>query len=108
MDGTRCARALIAVLAGSMFGCAASAPPPPDDFVPAPLRAAAFTPKVESFVVVLDASSSMADEQHAEMDKLVLAKRTVAHLNQTLPMLGYRAGLVAFGSGRSPRNQTPW
>ena len=31
--------------------------------------------------------------------KIDLAKDIVAHMNQTIPPLDYRAGLVAFGSG---------
>jgi OOP family OmpA-OmpF porin len=80
-----------------MFGCAAKQPQP----APAPFMAQAFDagqydPKVESFMVILDASSSMGMKYNG-VEKFDTAKTVVDRLNQTLPELGYTGYLRSFG-----------
>ncbi|MBK7973710.1 MAG: OmpA family protein [Deltaproteobacteria bacterium] len=87
-----------ALATGWLAGCAAQQPPA-DNFQAVQLDAKAFVPKVSSFLVLLDASSSMSDDYQGK-DKFILARHTVSRINQTLPALSYQGGLVAFGSGR--------
>jgi len=83
---------------GLLTGCASSPPYTPASFQAEAIEAAAFAPKVDSFVVLLDVSSSMADEYQGIM-KFHTAKDFVANLNQTIPPMDYKAGLVTFGKG---------
>ena len=56
------------------------------------------TAKVEQFVVVLDASESMnACVKEQGRTRFQIARDLVNRLNQTLPELGYRAGLRTYG-----------
>ena len=81
---------------GLLVGCASSPPYTPASFQAEAIDATAFAPKVDSFVVLLDVSSSMADEYQGIM-KLHTAKDFVGNLNQAIPPMGYKAGLVTFG-----------
>ena len=92
------ATVLALVLVISLGGCATKQTPTPAPFQPVQLNAQAYTKKIDTFVVVLDASSSMNDDYNGR-PKIDLAKEIVARMNQTIPPLDYRAGLVAFGSG---------
>ena len=92
------ATVLALVLVGSLGGCATKQTPTPAPFQPVQLNPQEYTKKVDTFVVVLDASSSM-NEDYNGRPKIDLAKEIVARMNQTIPPLDYRAGLVAFGSG---------
>ena len=56
--------------------------------------------KVDNFIVILDASGSMAEPYKGEQ-KFVQAKEIVSRLNQTIPDLQLRGGLRTFRS-RSP------
>jgi OOP family OmpA-OmpF porin len=98
MDKRLLATVVAAVLIVSLGGCQTKPIGPATPFQPAAIDSQAYTKKVDTFVVVVDASSSMA-ETYAGRTKIDLAKDIVAHMNQTIPPLDYRAGLVAFGSG---------
>lgn len=52
--------------------------------------------KVDTFVVVLDASSTM-NEAYGGESKFFIAKDTINLMNRTIPALSYRAGLRTFG-----------
>jgi OOP family OmpA-OmpF porin len=86
------------VLAVALVGCATKPVAPAAPFQPVQLSSDAFSKKVDTFVVVLDASSSMNDDYNGR-PKIDQAKEIIARMNQTIPPLDYRAGLVAFGSG---------
>jgi OmpA-OmpF porin, OOP family len=92
------ATVLAFVLVVSLGGCATKQTPTSAPFQPVQLNPQEYTKKVDTFVVVLDASSSM-NEDYNGRPKIDLAKEIVARMNQTIPPLDYRAGLVAFGSG---------
>jgi OOP family OmpA-OmpF porin len=92
------ATVLAFVLVVTLGGCATKQTPTPAPFQPVQLNPQEYTKKVDTFVVVLDASSSM-NEDYNGRPKFDLAKEIVARMNQTIPPLDYRAGLVAFGSG---------
>ena len=81
---------------GLLVGCASSPPYAPAPFQAVAIDATAYAPKVDSFVVILDVSSSMMDASQGST-KFHVAKDLVANLNQTIPPLNYKAGLVTFG-----------
>jgi OOP family OmpA-OmpF porin len=95
-------RSLAIVLAWALVvaltGCATKQTPTPAPFQPMQLNPDAYVKKVDSFVVVMDASQSMT-EDYKGRSKFDQAKELVTHMNQTIPPLDYRAGVVAFGSG---------
>ncbi|MDH3991500.1 MAG: OmpA family protein [Gammaproteobacteria bacterium] len=58
----------------------------------------AYAPKVDSFVVLLDVSSSMKDD-YQDRPKMHIAQDLVASFNSTVPPVKFDAGLVTFGKG---------
>jgi OOP family OmpA-OmpF porin len=87
---------LAAILSfGLLAGCA-STPYTPTSFQAEAIDTVAYEPKVDSLVVLLDVSSSMMDEYQG-ITKFHLAKDFVDNLNQTVPPMDYKAGLVTFG-----------
>lgn len=87
----------VALIAG-LSGCSTPTVVTPGPFQPAQLNPLDYTKKVDTFGIVLDGSSSMNDEYNGR-PKIDQAKEVVANMNQTIPPLDYRAGVVAFGSG---------
>jgi OOP family OmpA-OmpF porin len=69
------------------------------DFNPQ-LKAGQYRQKVDNFLIILDASGSMA-ECYKGQPKVTLAKETVNNMNQTIPDLYMVSGLRAFGKIRS-------
>jgi OOP family OmpA-OmpF porin len=65
---------------------------------PQAIDMSAFAPKVEAFVVVLDISSSMA-EDYQERPKVQAAQDLVASFTASVTDAGFKAGLVTFGKG---------
>jgi len=63
----------------------------------AALDAQSFTKRVDSFNYLVDQSGSMmAKFQGTKSSKLALAKQAIKRVNDTIPALGYSAGLYAF------------
>jgi OmpA-OmpF porin, OOP family len=89
---------MAAVLIVSLGGCLSKPIGPATPFQPAAIDSQAYIKKVDTFVVVLDDSQTMGDTYNGRL-KIDLAKDIIAHMNQTIPPLDYRAGVVAFGSG---------
>jgi OOP family OmpA-OmpF porin len=87
----------VIAIGGLLAGCA-GAPYSPASFTPTGIDTSAYVAKVDAFVVVMDASSSM-NFDHEDRKNFYTAKDVVTHLNQTVPELGYKAALVGFGSG---------
>jgi OOP family OmpA-OmpF porin len=85
----------LAVLAGC-----SSAPYTPVATPAEPLDPAAYTRKVESFVVLLDTSGSMISEDEGR-PRIYNAQDIVASFNSIVPPLDYDAGLVTYGKGSS-------
>ena len=54
--------------------------------------------KVDTFVIIQDASSSM-DDKYMERSKIDIARETLTNMNQTIPQLDFNVGLTAFGTG---------
>ena len=92
------ATVVAALLVVSLVGCQNKPVGPVTPFTPAAIDPQAFSKKVDTFVIVMDASETMGD-MYNKQRKADLAKDIVAHMNQTIPPYDYRAGVVAFGSG---------
>jgi len=93
--------ALIFLLAGAViFGCA-TAPPPLAPFsavdLNAKVRSGQLQQKTAAFLVILDASGSMA-----QGGKLEIAKNFVNRLNQTIPNIPLQAGMRRVAGTNSP------
>ena len=88
---------------GLLAGCASAPTGPAPSFQADSIDAEAYVPKVDSFAVILDASSSMNDESQGAV-KFSTAKDLVSAFNQTVPELDYQAALVRFGGykGEAP------
>jgi OmpA-OmpF porin, OOP family len=85
-------------LVGFLSGCASKQMPPPEVYQPVQADLSAYSRKVDTFVVVLDTASSM-EKTYQKRREAERALEIVSRLNQTIPLLDYRAGLVAFSSG---------
>ena len=72
-----------------LFGCAAKQPADFGAFTPAQFDLNKVESKVDNFLVILDASSSMRHE-----NKFAAAKTFVERMNMTVPELGQTAGLL--------------
>ena len=81
---------------GLLAGCAGGPPYTPASFQAEAIDTTAFEPKVDSFAVIMDVSSSMMDEYEGSA-KFHIAKDFVANFNQAVPPMDYEAGLVTFG-----------
>ena len=81
---------------GLLVGCASTPSGPAPTFQADAIDAEDYVPKVDSFAVILDASSSMRDESQGAV-KFDTAKDFVSTFNQTVPELDYRSALVRFG-----------
>ena len=88
---------LVLCVVGLMAGCAQKAPVMNfPDFVAQGFDTDRYAPKVDQFIVILDASSSM-DDAHDGAVKFDIAKTIADRLNMTLPEMGQTAGLRTFG-----------
>jgi OOP family OmpA-OmpF porin len=90
--------ALAITLAGLVSGCATQQMPPPNLYQPVQANLATPSGAVDMFVVVLDTASSM-EKTFKNRREAERAAEIVSRLNQTIPLLDYRASLVAFSSG---------
>jgi OOP family OmpA-OmpF porin len=89
---------LLAITSAALLAGCAGAPYGPAPFTPASIDTSAYAAKVDAFVVVMDASSSMKFD-YEDRSNFYNAKDVVTHMNQTIPELGYQSALVGFGSG---------
>ncbi|MCU0604873.1 MAG: OmpA family protein [Desulfobacterales bacterium] len=95
----RLRKALLAVaLAGALAGCAARQAVPRDGYQPVPAELSVSSRKIDTFIVVVDTVSSM-ERGYRNRLETERGVEIVSALNQTIPQLDYRAGLVAFSSG---------
>ena len=80
---------------------------PLETFVPQDLDAESldvkYVPKIESFVIILDASASMEDEYTGTVNKghskFTAAKDIITRMNNTLPEIDVKCAFVTFGHG---------
>ena len=89
---------LLSISSAALLAGCAGAPYSPAPFTPASIDTSAYAAKVDAFVVVVDASSSMKFD-YEDRSNFYNAKDVVTHMNQTIPELGYKSALVGFGSG---------
>ena len=105
------ATVVAAVLIVSLGGCLSKPVGPATPFQPAAIDQQAYVKKVDTFVVVLDASETMGDMYNGRR-KIDLAKDIIAHMNQTIPPLDYRAGAgglrLRFMPGQQGRQGALW
>lgn len=81
--------------------------PPLETFVPQDLNAESqnmeYMAKIESFVVILDASASMDEKYTGDVNKgyskFIVAKDIISRMNNTLPEVDLKSSLVTFGHG---------
>jgi OOP family OmpA-OmpF porin len=83
-----------------LAGCAAQIAQTPTAFKPVdlnpPVKAGEYVQKVNTFLVILDASGSMADSYKGQ-SKVFLAKDMVSRMNHTIPDMKLTGGLRVFG-----------
>ena len=91
---------LLMAVSLAMLAACSSAPYTPVAIPAEPLDPAAYTKKVESFVVLLDTSGSMISEDEGR-PRIYNAQDIVASFNSIVPPLDYDAGLVTYGKGSS-------
>jgi OOP family OmpA-OmpF porin len=93
---------LVSILSmGILAACSSTAPYTPVASQVDPVDVTAYAPKVDSFVILLDTSSSMGEDDQ-DRPKIHTAQDLVATFNGAVPALDFEAGLVTFGesSGR--------
>jgi OOP family OmpA-OmpF porin len=96
----------LAAAAGLLFGCASpKVAYTPDPFTPVQIDTTGSVPRIDAFVVLLDASSSMNGKYN---NKFRYAKEIGSRMNRTIPPGTYDAALVAFGFGSCTKNQEAW
>jgi OmpA-OmpF porin, OOP family len=89
-----------------LFGCAAKEPAGFSAFTAKQFDLNQYESKVDNFLVIMDASSSMRHDYNGNA-KFDTAKTVVERLNMTVPQLGQTAGLRSFGHHPSvSRNKT--
>jgi len=86
---------LCVILSAMLISCAA-VPTAKNPFFKYSFYAADYAPKVDSFLVILDASSSMAEECKGQV-KLNLAKGFLSAMNQSIPDIKLNGALRNFG-----------
>ena len=84
--------------AGLLAGCASTQPYSPSPYDAAVLDPSAYAPRVDAFVVIVDASASMV-HRHQGRSRYNDAMDVVYRMNETIPPLDYRGGLAAYSSG---------
>lgn len=100
MKGSIYIKALI-IFSGILFvGCAAPQFKP-TPFTPHRFDMDQYEPKVDNFIILFDASSSMTDEVYNGSAKINIAKDVVYHMNQTISNLNIKAGMRVFGQNPS-------
>jgi OOP family OmpA-OmpF porin len=88
---------IIVCMALSLAACAGRPPVKPlPAFHPQPFDTASYKSRIDNFLVLLDASSSMGEPCKGQT-KFTVAREFVDRMNQTVPGLGQNAGLRSFG-----------
>jgi len=86
---------MIAVVVLLVQGCTTAAK---TNFVSEPLPKDHFVAKVDQWVIIQDASTSMGQKYHRER-KLQIENALLSSMNTTIPEVGFNGSLVAFGHG---------
>ncbi|WP_022665522.1 OmpA family protein [Desulfospira joergensenii] len=81
-----------------LFGCATKMPADLSSFSAKQFDPNMYTSKVDNFLIILDASSSVDQlKMNGEPTNFVIAKAIAERMNMTIPELGQTAGLRTFG-----------
>ncbi|PIE61073.1 MAG: cell envelope biogenesis protein OmpA [Desulfobacterales bacterium] len=83
-----------------LFGCATKSPKQLPAFSAKQFNASMFQSKVDNFIIVFDASSSMGERCESGFIKFDVAKAIAERMNMTIPELGQTAGLRSFGHAK--------
>ena len=78
------------------FGCAAKQMNTLPSFEAKQFDASMYSSKVDNFIILFDASSSL-NHKYNQMKKFDIAKAVTDRMNQTIPEFGQTAGLRSFG-----------
>ncbi len=93
--------AIVLFMSLFLWGCAANMPVEVmPQFTPHHFNADQYSPAVDNFLVIIDASGSM-DENYRGNKKFIIEKTLVDRMNQTIPELGQKCGLRFFGHDES-------
>ncbi len=87
---------IIAAVVLLVQGCTTAAK---TNFVSEPLPKDHFVAKVDQWVIIQDASTSMGQRYHRER-KLQIENSLLSAMNTAIPEVGFKGSLVAFGRGR--------
>jgi OOP family OmpA-OmpF porin len=90
-------RIMIGISLAALAACG-SAPYTPVATQAEPIDVTAYAPKVDSFVVLLDTSGSMKNDDEGR-PKIYSAEDFVASFNNAVPPLDFKAGMVTYGKG---------
>ncbi len=90
---------LVCAIAVVLNACAGE-PVARHEFMPQTIQSEMFGQKVDNFLVVLDASSSMLEKHNGEK-KFSIAKNFISNMNSTLPDLKLNGALRSFGHADS-------
>tara|TARA_B100000686_G_scaffold170684_1_gene177902 strand:- start:2843 stop:3988 length:1146 start_codon:yes stop_codon:yes gene_type:complete len=88
----------LAVVAILLVGCATTTQPLSGNFNAKQLSTANYAKKADTFVIIHDASSSMANN-YMGRPKIDISKEILSNMNQTIPQLDFNSGLTSFGNG---------
>jgi OmpA-OmpF porin, OOP family len=88
----------IALLSTIFLGACAGSSYEPAAAQSEPVDLSEFVPRVDTFIVLLDTSGSMRDDDNTDA-KFRTAQNMVANFNAAVPESGFNAGLVIFGKG---------
>jgi OOP family OmpA-OmpF porin len=92
------ALAAFAFLAAAPAGCAQKRLFQPEVFRPVEIDVTGYTARVDTFIIVFDVSYWMGDNYRRARDT-ERVREIAARMLRTVPPLGFRAGLVASGTG---------
>ena len=81
-----------------LAGCAAQQVQPQAPFSPHKFTTDQYQPKVDNFIIIFDASTSMMDKYNGQK-KLDYARDIVSRMNRTIPDFKFAGALRTFGQG---------
>ena len=87
------------MISALLVSCAAKQVKTQAPFSPHQFKTDQYQPKVDNFIIIFDASTSMMDKYNGQK-KLDYARDIVSRMNRTIPALGYNGALRTFGQGK--------
>lgn len=96
---------MAAVLTVALVACASQQAPTIPAFQPERIDMGGYAPKVDAFMVILDASMSMG-ERYQGKEKFVIAKELLSAMNLTIPDIDLKSGLRTYGRSKGESDRT--